>query len=111
MVTSVESDICDRVIEAREKAGLTREEVAARLSLKEGSYGHYERKRSAFTIDYLFRLSRILGKSVAWFLGLETGLTTDEDELLTLYRALPDNLRALALDTIKGFARASRQQE
>ena len=59
-------------------------------------------------------LARALGVSLDW---LATGemwerdaLAPDEDTLLALYRQLPGNLRELALDTLKGFARAAKQE-
>ena len=40
----------------------------------------------------------------------QDALTPDEDMLVMLYRSLPDNLRQLALDTLKGFSRVSNKE-
>ena len=103
MVTKTESAVCRRVVEARDLAGLSRKDVADRLGLEEGSYGHYERERYAFTVDQLFSLSRILGRSVAWLIGLDTGLTEQEDALLTAYRSLPEAERGPLLRIVRAY--------
>ncbi len=88
MPTRREEAITARVIAAREKAGLDRKDLAEALSLDQNSYGHYERGRYAFTVDQLFTLSRTLNRPVEWFLGLETGLSEDEEELVFHWRRI-----------------------
>ncbi|HUW08651.1 MAG TPA: helix-turn-helix transcriptional regulator, partial [Anaerolineae bacterium] len=57
-MTELEEAIARRVIRARERAGLDRAEVASALSLEVNSYGHYERGRTAFSVEQLFIISR-----------------------------------------------------
>jgi len=86
-------------------------DLAKALALEEQSYGHYERGRYAFTIEHLFKLSSILGRSVAHFLGIDNGLSRDEDELLTLYKNLPtDRARRLAIRSLRAHADLEREE-
>jgi len=95
IVSKLEAAITRRVTEARQKAQLTHKEVGEALSLSETGYGHYERFRQPFTIEQLFQLSRILGRSVEWFLGLDNDLTPEEDHLLALYRNASDDRQGI----------------
>lgn len=101
MGTNLEEAIRKRVIAAREAAGKDRADIAKALGLEYQSYAHYERGRYAFTVEQLFQLSRILNRSVEYFLGLDTGLKPDEDELLAIYRSLPEMQRAYVLRLIR----------
>lgn len=83
---AIDKAIAKRVREARVNAGLSQEEVAGKLGLTDGGYGHYERGRQSFTLEMIFKLTEILCQSVEYFLGLDTGLTADEDRILALYR-------------------------
>lgn len=81
-----ERAIAERVRSARKAAGLSQEELASKLGLTDGGYGHYERGRQPFTLELLASLSRILGRPLEYFLGLDTGLTDREERVLTLFR-------------------------
>ncbi len=106
MPTKLEESIIKRVIRARKLAGLTHKEVGEALGLSETGYGHYERERQAFTVDQLFLLARILNRPVTWFLGIDTGLREDQEELLAIYDSIPDQEeREQARDLLRTFAR------
>lgn len=79
-------EIAARVKEARQAMNLSQDELGRRMGLSKVGYGDYERGRRLFDTEQLFLLSRIFNRSVEWFLGLETQLTEDEDEVLHLYR-------------------------
>lgn len=97
-----------RLKEAREDAGLTQADVAEFLDLQRASYTQIEIGDNALRIEYLPKLSKIFNKPVAWFLGIPSnGLTSQEDELLYLFRSLPIELdREFFLDTLRRFARS-----
>ena len=78
-------------------------EMAVLLGLSTAGYGHYDRGRQPFTVDQLFTLSRILGRSVGWLLGLETELSEDEDQLLTVYRSAPAASRDMVLRAVQAM--------
>lgn len=103
-LTEQEKEIAKRVKAAREKTPWTHETLAPELGLSKAGYGHYERAYQPFAVTQLFTLSRLLGKPVEYFLGLDTGLTDQEGELLTVYRNLPEELKPLALSAVKVFA-------
>lgn len=109
-VSPREAQIIRRVRDARDALGLTQEQVGAALSLSKYGYGHYEREVQPFTVDQLFTLSRVLGRSVEWFLGLETGLSEREDHLLTIYKGLSPTARGLLLDMAETFAKSERER-
>lgn len=107
MPTKREAAITRRVIEAREQAGLERGDLARALSLDPNSYGHYERGRYAFTVEQLFTLAPVLGRSVEWLLGLDTGLSEEEDRLLSLYRTAPSGAKRMILTAVEGMVEAA----
>lgn len=80
--------IAQQVRSARERAGLSQEDVATRLGLTRPTYGHYERGRTPFQIDTLFVLADLLNLRVAALLGLDEGLAADESLLIAAYRKL-----------------------
>jgi transcriptional regulator with XRE-family HTH domain len=94
-----------RIRSARVAAGLTQREVAEALKLSHVGFGDIERGKNEPSLQYLEHLSRILGKPVTWFLGIETELADDEAELLHAYRSIEDEaLRRLALKVVKEAA-------
>jgi transcriptional regulator with XRE-family HTH domain len=78
-----------RIRDAREGAGLTQAELADALGITRAAVTSIENGRSTLTLRNLEELPRILHKPLTFFLGLDSGLTADEAELLELYRALP----------------------
>jgi transcriptional regulator with XRE-family HTH domain len=97
--------VTERVIEAREAARLNKREFSERLGLADSSYSPYEAYKIPFTIDMIQRISRILGRPVEYFLGLDTGLTEDEDQLLASYRAIDnEDIKRLALTVVQDSA-------
>ena len=55
----------DELRKARNKAGLTQEEVAARARISREYVSQLERNRQSPTLDMLLRVCRILGVSAA----------------------------------------------
>jgi transcriptional regulator with XRE-family HTH domain len=91
-----------RIRSARVAAGLTQREVAEALKLSHVGFGDIERGKNEPSLQYLEHLSRILGKPVTWFLGIETDLAEDEEELLHAYRQISDDrIKALLLNMAK----------
>jgi len=81
--------VAERVIRAREEAGLQKNELAEHLGLSKSGYTSYEKFEVPFTVEQLFQLERILERPVSYFLGFPTDLTSDEEQLLTAYRQIP----------------------
>ena len=97
-----ERAICARVRQERRRLGLSQAEVAKHLGLSQAGYGHYDRGTQPFTIEQVFRLAPLLGRSVAWILGLPSTLTEEEDRLLALFRSITDDkIRRFVLDILE----------
>ena len=105
-----ERAVARRVSEARKAAGLSQKQIAEYLGLTQAGYGHYERQEQPFTVEQVFNLSRMLGRSVEYFLGLIIPLKRSEDELLTLYRSIRDKrLRTMVLQSARNAAVLDRE--
>ena len=109
-LSACELEIIRRVRATREAHGLSQEAVGQALGLTKYGYGHYEREDQPFTVEQLFRLSGALGRSIEWFLGLETDLGPQEDEIVTTFRQIESEpLRDQALEAVRGFATTDRR--
>jgi transcriptional regulator with XRE-family HTH domain len=105
-MASYQEAIAGRVRDARKAAGLSQAEVAEQLGLTDAGYGHYERGRQVFTIDMLVDLGRLFRQPLQYFLGLDSTLTPQEEQLLAAFRAVEtEQLRALMLDMVQIAAR------
>lgn len=101
--------VAERVIRAREDAGLQKNELAEHLGLSKSGYTSYEKFEVPFTVEQLFQLERILERPVSYFLGLPTGMTSDEEQLLTAYRQIPQKAaRQAALGMVLPILRRMR---
>ena len=80
--------IAKRVSQAREDAGLSKTEFASKLGLSKQGYQPYEQCISPYSVQQLFTAARVLNRPVEHFLGLDTDLSPDEEQLLALYRAI-----------------------
>ena len=104
-VTKLGEIAARRIRSARESAGLTQAELADFLGITRAAVTGLENGRSTLTLQHLEVLPEILGRPMAYFLGLGEGaqdITPDEQELLNAYRAIPPGpYRRFALDTIQ----------
>jgi len=110
MVSQVEQRVIDRVIRARQDADLSRKDVARALHMEEQGYGHYERGRTAFTVEQLLILSRVLRRPVTWFLGVPSDLGPEEERLLHLWRITNKDMRRMLLEMLEKAAEISSEQ-
>jgi transcriptional regulator with XRE-family HTH domain len=91
----VHEAIARRMKIARERGGLSQREVGEAINMSGVNYGDMERGRVQINIEHLFKLAPVLGVSVAFLLGLDTGLSPEEDQLVALYRATSPGARIL----------------
>jgi transcriptional regulator with XRE-family HTH domain len=97
--------VTERVIRAREEAGLTKTDLAEKLGLSKQGYNPYERFQVCFTVAQIFTVARVVGRPVEYFLGLDTGLTSDEERALSYYRAAREEGRGeITLRTLAALA-------
>lgn len=103
--------IGSRLRAARENKNFTQSDMAEILKMERPSYTQIEVGRNMLTVENLVRLSDELGISVGYFLGRGTdNLSSDEVELIELYRSLPDNdARGIALKLVRGWRDQARQ--
>ena len=80
----------------REKAGMTKAELARACGVSNPTVTHWEQGRNSVDVDLLFRLSHVLGVSVSALGGLTPdGVSFDEMQLLKKYRELDEAQRAM----------------
>lgn len=88
---------------ARERAGLTRDEVAAKLSVSLHTYSAWEKgRREPGSLVMTARLCEVLGMTIDWYVtGSDTQrLSKDEELVLAHYRNLEPRKQAAIINYI-----------
>lgn len=104
----LENLVPKKIKQARQAAGLTQGELADALGVTRALVTSIENSRSTLTLKHLEMLPDILNRPIEYFLGLDTGLTDDEAELLAWYRAMPAQAQGLILDFVQVAARRAQ---
>jgi len=95
------------------RGGLTQAAFAERLGLERKSVGRYEAGERAPDAVALLRLMMEFGADPAWVLtgrGASPSISSDERELLALFRAAPLTVKAAAIGALQGgTAKPSRR--
>ena len=60
-----------RLLEARQRAGLTQAELGEKLGLSQRAVAHWEHRRSPMYADQIVTLCEVLGVTAEWLLGIE----------------------------------------
>lgn len=97
-----------KIRQARQAAGLTQGELADALGVTRALVTSIENNRSTLTLKHLEMLPDILSRPIEYFLGLDTGLTDDEAELLAWYRATPPKAQGFILDFVQVAAQRAQ---
>jgi len=108
-----------RLKEVRNEKGLNQKKIAAYLNITQQTYSDYETGRTNPDINTLILISNILETSIDYLLGREDDfgnitihtekpapLPQDEQEFLTMYRALPSYLKDSIFSELKGMYKA-----
>jgi transcriptional regulator with XRE-family HTH domain len=105
VVGNLEKIAAKRIKQAREAEGLTQAELADSLGVTRALITSLENGRSTLILKHLEVLPKILHRPISYFLGLDTNLTADEEELLALYRSLPTTgpLRRFVMAQVRSF--------
>lgn len=102
--------------ELRTEKGLTQTEVATKLNISRQVYANYENEINQPDCKMLINLAKFFEVSIDYLLGLEDDFGTptatpmgdayssDEREILQLYRELSPYLKGLTLDTMRNWA-------
>jgi len=88
-----DSDIGDRIREAREYVGLTQQQVADAIALPRSAVSDIERGKRKLTTDELKSLSFVLKHPASFFLGDESEAELDIVVLARTAQSLTDNDR------------------
>lgn len=95
-----------RIKQAREGAGFSQGRLGDCLGIDQSAVSKIENGTTEVGAIRLVKIAEILGKPVTWFLGIDTGLADDEDELLHLYRQIDDErMRAMVMNTARDAVR------
>lgn len=101
-----EKALAQRIRRARKAAKLSQEELGAQLGIEQSTVSLIETGVTEVSALRLVKIANILGRPVTWFLGIDTGLATDEEELLHLYRQIDDErMRAMVMNTARDAVR------
>lgn len=101
-----------KMLEARERRGLTQKQVADAIGISEGQYAHYEKCRAKPDINVIFELSCLYNASMDDWLGIKSPALNDEgggkyetalgQKLSTMSRHELDTFEAIA-DLVLGL--------
>jgi len=61
-----------RLLEARQRAGLTQTELGEKLGLSQRAVAHWEHRRSPMYAGQIVTLCKVLDVSAEWLLGIES---------------------------------------
>ena len=96
---------------ARERRALTQEEVGERVRVRPQMVWYWEAGRSRPNPDHLMTLAALYGVSVDWLLGNEPLPEGEEEEVLMLYRQIPEAQRPLVRRILEAAARYETGEE
>lgn len=97
--------------ELRENKGLTQREIASLLDISQVTYCNWENDKTEPDLNNLIRLCKFFMVSTDYLLGIESEdgriiiqepeLPSDENKLLSNYRALTDELKMITQEYVK----------
>lgn len=99
--------LAERLKELRKKRNLTQEQLAAIIGVERSTIGKYEGKSRIIPSDDIkYKLAELFGVSVDYLLGYtdipvaidSNSITSEENELIEMYRELTANGQGLVID-------------
>lgn len=102
--------IAKRIRRAREERDLTQQDVADYLGRTAASISDLERGKVQVSAKDLFKLSQFLNKPIEYFYG-EEYLGDDVQDLISIIRRMPPEIRASQISAIKTFLELQRQSD
>jgi transcriptional regulator with XRE-family HTH domain len=102
--------IAKRIRRAREERDLTQQDVADYLGRTAASISDLERGKVQVSAKDLFKLSQFLNKPIEYFYG-EEYLGDDVQDLISIIRRMPPEIRASQVSAIKTFLELQRQSD
>ena len=106
-------DTIRRIRDCIKKSNITQKEISAKLGISEDSMVRYLKGTSQFKLDMLVQLSEILQISLCYLITgkEESNLTEKEQELIMLFRKLPDSEKERELGRLEGKIEQYQDQE
>jgi transcriptional regulator with XRE-family HTH domain len=106
-------DLGRRLKRRAKELGLSDAEVARRADLSETRYGHYVGGRREPDLATLVRISRVLGISVGWLLGLEEKVNPSPEDaarerILAAMSGLEPSALSVVVEIVETLARHHR---
>ncbi|MCB2210333.1 helix-turn-helix domain-containing protein [bacterium] len=102
--------ITKRIRKAREERDLTQQDVADYLGRTAASISDLERGKVQVSAKDLFKLSQFLNKPIEYFYG-EEYLGDDVQDLISIIRRMPPEIRASQVSAIKTFLELQHQSD
>jgi transcriptional regulator with XRE-family HTH domain len=104
--TPVDQLIARRLTIAREDADLVKMEMAEKLGITKQGYTPFERGEHIFTVNDVFKIAKVLGRPVEWFLDLKLGdLSEDDQRVLAAFRRINSPmLRKMVIEQVQSAA-------
>lgn len=92
----------DRIKYMRESLGLSQEDLAKKIGLKDkSSITKIEKSGDNVTLKNVEKLSTALGCSIQYLMGWNAELTDDEKRALNLFRNATPEIKSAALSVLK----------
>lgn len=90
---------------ARKDAQLTQSELPDLIGTSQSNLNHIEKGVVRLTLDTLESLSTALHRPISYFLGINSDLTEDEEQVLQIYRSYPSGgpVRPFALNALRSL--------
>ncbi len=100
----------NRIKELRESKGMTQVRLSIELEVSQETVSAYEKGKHYPSVEVLMKLSGIFDASIDYILGLSdvrklpsSDYSTDEINLLAMYRSLPSKEKAMAQAYMQGL--------
>lgn len=99
----------ENVKKERKKLGWSQETLALEAGVSRNTITNIEKVHTEVSSDSMIKIARALDKEINYLLGSETEhrkLSTSEQEILKIFRSIPDNKKSDCLKMIQLFANA-----
>lgn len=92
-------ELGEKIIARRTELGMSQAHIARALKTSAQNYGQYEKGERDFTVTQIKTLCVILGVKWSWF--FDDVEYTDDDEIITYWRGMPQQLQPAAKSVLK----------
>lgn len=114
-------EICDRIFSTLDKKGKMASDLCKFLDIQSSTMSTWKTRKKDPPAKYMEKISIFLGVSLEWLLTGEEleqnpptenhELSEDENDLLVLYRKLPERKKYETIGELKGFLKAIEESQ